>query len=371
MKAITLFIFLVSLCCGFAVTANAQTADKQGEQAVKKWRIKSERRGPVKAVEFKQTGFRQLIFKRVQVVVSWGITSYDELGQPIETISYDKKGKPDGKENYRYDDRGNQIERIASDVQGVITVRVNRRFDLKDRLIEELFYLPRNRPAANGDTTKTVLDYDDQDDKETILKYDGSGALVARSAHKYNADGTEKEGICESYTKGFSVCPDWKRVYKYDEKGRKVEQGSYEKNSDVYSVDLIYKYDERGNQIEFEMPSNMHAKEIYRRYEYKYDANEMKTERWDFKYDGRLVAKIKYDVNGNEMLRAFMRADGVLVKDFYERQYDGYENATKRVWSQKKIMPSGRPLPSSDWLNDEKSKGKPISMSKEKITYYR
>ena len=34
MKAITLFIFLVSLCCAFAVMANAQTADRQDWQAV-------------------------------------------------------------------------------------------------------------------------------------------------------------------------------------------------------------------------------------------------------------------------------------------------------------------------------------------------
>ncbi len=34
MKTITLFIFFVGLCCGFAVLANAQTTDKQDWQAV-------------------------------------------------------------------------------------------------------------------------------------------------------------------------------------------------------------------------------------------------------------------------------------------------------------------------------------------------
>src|SRR5262245_27656141 len=84
-------------------------------------------KGPVYTLEVKQTRFRNGLFKRAEVIITWFRTVYDKQRKEIEEITYNDKGKPDGKESFSYDVQGNQIERIRFDSKNEIAVKVNRK----------------------------------------------------------------------------------------------------------------------------------------------------------------------------------------------------------------------------------------------------
>lgn len=370
------------------------TVASQGQligQAVKKQKTNNHLKGPVQVVEEKVVQYHESILKRTPIgtVTSWIRTTFNNVGAPIERTAFGRDGLPESKETLRYnergnlieivslgrdgvlrisetqdyDERGNQIERTTYDSEGSIKIRVRHKYDLNNRLVEEIRYQPSYAHIANGNSVKTIISYEDQHREKEELKYDGSGRLILRWLIKYNPDGTEKEETCENPARGYSVCPCWKRVYRYDNQGNKTEQGSYEKNSGVYKIDFLMKYDEQGNQTEFDQPGHL-------RIVYKYSAGGIKTESSAFNREGRLVTKTKYDSTGSETIRTGLRG-GILEKNFYDREYDAYDNLIRKTWHRKTISQSVRAMPASEWLVEDKDKGKILEVLEYNLTYYK
>lgn len=381
------------LSIGISVMLGASVVTGQvfpTQQASKKQTSNNGPKGPVQITDDRLIKYSESLLKRTPVgtVISWRRTIYDKDGTVIERITLGRDGVPESIETLRrdergnlvevisrgkdgvghvretrsYDERGNQTEQVFYDNQGNIKVKVKRKYDLDNRLVEQTRYEPSYAQIANGDTVRINIKYNDQSREDEQLKYDGSNRLIERRLIKRNLDNTTKEEICENPIKGYSVCPFWKRAYKYDDHGNETEQGSYEKDREAYKIDFLRKYDELGNQIEFVQPGRL-------RILYSYDAKGNKVESAAFNQEGRLVSKTKYDSANNEVVHASLR-NGVLEQDFYDREYDIYGNLIRRTWRKKTYSQSDKPLLASDWLKDSADKGKIVEVAEVKISYF-
>lgn len=354
-------IFCMTVTAFFYAKAWAQTESSTSQVIIGRKEEPPEVKGPVQRIESKQIRFRNGIFKRSEKIISWDQTAYNSQGRPVETISFKSNGKPDGKEVMSHDNRGNLTERIAYDPGNIVTVKVNFKYDAHDRLIEELWYNPGYAHIACGDYYKTVYKYDDRKRTTETLNYDGQNQLVLRRLETYNLDGTVSEMVCENPTRGYAICPAGKRAYKYDSRGNRIEQAQYDM-SGKYTGSIFRKYNDQGKEIEWEMPGLIRVVSFY-------DPNGVNIESATYSSSGRISTKTKYDSRGREIMRTGLRPDGVLIKDYYVREFDVYGNLLKETWWRKEI-PSGNSVPLSEWLKEEKDMGTMIEVIEHKISYY-
>jgi len=358
-------IFLLCL-----VTFRPASAQEKLETDV--WKLS----GAIHIVEFTQSRFVDSLFTRKEKPFNRYKAIYDKQSVLSEISFLKPGGSIDLKIVYKYDENGRELERINYDPKNNVTRKIVHKYDDKGRLIEETTYDPHDSCFAQDSYTRNVFKYDDQRNEKEELDYDCAGRLVLRRLTKHNPNGTVKEESCENPISGYILCGNARWVYKYDEEANKIEMLVYpakgkperptnptlEASEGKQPSKVEWKYDRQGNQIEVNYGSM--------RITTSYSSHRLKDEETVIDKDGQITGRIKYDSKGNEILRVGRKVDGTLHKEYYQREFDSYGNCTKEVWSRKIINDPNKAISPSEWLKDEKDKGKVIQIIYQKITYY-
>ena len=164
----------------------------------------------------------------------------------------------DSRHSYRYDSNGNLIEESMKHYTDYgVDWKIVYRYDSKERLVEQYNYEM------------------DEVERYTLFEYDGNNCI---SRNEW--DGKNR--------------PLAKRLYKYDDTGRKIEESLYNHDGELFSK-LSYKYDAQGNMVEFN-DSFMTSKRYSYLHKYKYDAMGNMTEDMEYMPDMTPKRVIEYDI---------------------------------------------------------------------------
>jgi len=121
------------------------------------------------------------------------------------------------KKSYKYDNRNNKIEEIELQPNGKIVEKSTYKYDEKSREIEHLTYY--------GDSTVK---------EKRITKYLDNSEVSEYEVSNYRLDGTLEEWYS---TKFETNCNRYeKRIRKYDEKGKIIQDYLYKANGEVYDM---------------------------------------------------------------------------------------------------------------------------------------
>lgn len=164
-----------------------------------------------------------------------------------------------------YDQDGHLTEEYASDKDGTITDRHIYQYDNKGLLIE---------------------DFDEDDMKKTIYKYDNLGRQTSCLIYDTDACDASTQEI-ENFNVLTSSVEDT-----YDEKGNKVKTVLFNRYTKEPSV-TYYKYNNYGNLTEVETSNNGN------RSIYFYDENNHKHSRTDYNKKGEIIKFVLFDSYGN------------------------------------------------------------------------
>lgn len=250
-------------------------------------------------------------------------------------------------------------------------------YDGKSRLIEENQYSLIERFDVNGKLFEDLEYYEDcmapskPPEKRHSYKYDEKGNLV--DEHVYNSNSTI-----------YSYC-----TYNYDNMGNRVEENRSKKSdlnewgefdiSDSVNSKFVFKYDEKGNKIEaYEYYSDG---KLHCRYGYKYDENRNKIEEIEYGSGNAILQKhtYKYDSRGDLVEENTSELDGSTnIKFIY--QYDDKGNLIDLMQekSYKLIRESSNTESCKynnydihgNWLyRIKKDTGKPILITEREIEY--
>ena len=175
--------------------------------------------------------------------------------------------------------------------------------------------------------------------KNCLTNYDAKGNKIKESY--YNQNGS----IGNTYSKDVD-----KRTFKYDSKGKIIEEVVYSGDGPRISVKNIYVYDEKGNKIEtnlywgdgrFNQKIKFNYDEKGRNIETLWASNQKKTCKYDDK--GNMIEtmtnangsfsykyKYKYDTKGNYIELVECNVDGsIIIKHTYK--YDSCGNVIEKV----------------------------------------
>jgi len=168
-------------------------------------------------------------------------------GNPTEYNVYDADGSPAGKFFYKYDAAGNKTEEIFQSWNGSRIGRVVSTYDEKGNQLTQTSYGQDNAISWN-----TVLSYDREGRRLGWIQYQ-KGTLRYKIFSKYD----EKGRIVEQETFEFNAPSNMitshapvpgKVLYAYDDEKRTREVATYSADGQL-SSSILYTYDEKGNQI--------------------------------------------------------------------------------------------------------------------------
>lgn len=287
-------------------------------------RDRAELVGPVKSVEAYLIDF---FMKNGSTVEGkrrpWHSTSYNTEGNISERVSYDPtgaitdrykhtfdaKGRSTGYEEYsafmhksltiprrhvyKLDEEGRRVEYILFESDETVGTRFVYKYDPKGNLIEDQWY-----PHTGKLGSKRVNVFDERGNQTSQTNYPGDGALSSKFISKFDGHGNRTEWL---QYRGDTLR--YKITYRYDSKGRILEQETFEFNG-----------------IPGMSPS--HAPEPGK-VVYSYDDEKRTKEVATYELNGRLEGKVAYtyDERGNVIERTMFNGDG-LLKDLEMRLYD-------------------------------------------------
>ena len=195
---------------------------------------------------------------------------------------------------------------------------------------------------------------------KNIFKYDEKGKLIEENIYKSNGR------------------LDTKKTFKYDDKGNEIEDDLYKSDGSLDSK-YTYKYDEAGNEIEckvYKSDNNLEHKYIY-----KYDQKGNQIERSGYKSDGSISYKStsKYDDNGKKTEDVYYYKSDINFTDKTLFKYDDkgnlIESNTFKFDSTLKIKRNFEVIydVNGNWIKRTYFKGEgkiPDEISEREIVYY-
>ncbi|HST53316.1 MAG TPA: hypothetical protein VLJ61_14995 [Pyrinomonadaceae bacterium] len=184
-------------------------------------------------------------------------TDYNEDGNMVEQVTFDRKGFVEERRVLTYDAAGR-----------------NTGYDEYSSIVDKSLSKPR-RHVYTLDYAGRTLEYDvfDSDGSPAsrfIYKYDGKGNKTDEEFYSWNGYRTGKLSYAyddnghllteTSYERDDAVS--WQNVNTYDAQGNKAESAQYQHGTLRYK--FLYKYDAKGRvreeeTMEFNAPSNMHV----------------------------------------------------------------------------------------------------------------
>ncbi|WP_018249125.1 hypothetical protein [Orenia marismortui] len=229
----------------------------------------------------------------------WGKTTYDydKYGRKTKMLTT-QDGKRIIKHTWKYDKQGNVVDEYVLDLRmGRIERRDIRKFDDKGRMIEHQI-IDKSKHFANDDHYKYKYNNQDKVIEEIVLNK--SGDIIWRRIYDYDDEGRKilYKGINKD-GKEFKV-----EKWKYNDAGEevyyvKIVQGQEEKK-------IIRKFDEKGNEILYKEYRNGKIKHNYKAI-FDQKGNEVKV--MSYKADGKLDWLEEKTYNKNNKLMKETRKD--------------------------------------------------------------
>jgi hypothetical protein len=319
MKSLALALLLVVLSCG-AAAAQAPEVRSDVEKAGLAGRV---RYVEVGRVEYTLKDGGSVESARLLVRKS----SYDERGNKVEEVSYDRGGSPSGRNVYTYDAAGRNTgyEEYVSLVDP--SLKKPRRhvyaLDGAGRPSEYTVY-----DTGGGVESRFTYAYDAAGNKTEEAFYGWQGRRAGRLVYTYDARGRVLTQT--SYNAADEAA--WKNVNVYDPEGRKTESAQYQGGTLRYR--FFYKYDAKGRAKEEETrefnaaPNQLRASHAPEpgRVVYTYDDEKGSKEVASYDARGALKRRLRQDTDGkgNDAGVTELNADGS-VKSQEIRWYDKSE----------------------------------------------
>jgi hypothetical protein len=211
---------------------------------------------------------------------------YDEFGNKIETNQFYFQDNRNSKTTYKYNDKGNKIEEIHYNSNGSPYTKTIKKYNDKGNEIESYDY------KSDGSL-----------ESKWTRKYDDTGKLIEMNYFKIGIN--NRDVLVDIYTymydnNGIKLedkrnhlmeqsC--WIDTYKYDDKGRMIEQTTH-RNGSFFS-DLIYIYDDTGKIIEGIEHNPMYQNK-YAKFTLKYDESGQQTGLNQYDISDNLFFKVIY-----------------------------------------------------------------------------
>ncbi|MCB9173130.1 MAG: hypothetical protein H6589_00825 [Flavobacteriales bacterium] len=137
----------------------------------------------------------------------------------------------------RFDVRGNMIENSSFDNTYDNGFKQLYIYDERGKIIEDYNYLSQNKLSS-----KSCYTYKKNYKQEICTHYTNDGNTITKKTTKYINENTVleyEEEYCDEAT--------YKKKYRYDDNGKKLEEKTYHNN--IFDQGTTYIYDERGNII--------------------------------------------------------------------------------------------------------------------------
>lgn len=226
---------------------------------------------------------------------------YDDNGNVIESYTYKINDGYNFKYTYKYDDKGNKIEIIGNDSKGMY-YKWCFKFNEKGHKIEWKTYL------SDGSLDRSIkCDESDNENEIEVTWYESFGNYdYYKLIFKYDNKGNKIE------EKWYQIGGFLESSSKYDDNGKQLDYGSFGINSNLSPKP--FKYDDHGNMIMIDVNSE-----------------NTDNKRWH-NLAGVLERRFKFDIYGNQIEWDLYRLlDGSLrSKHNYKYNDQGYlieENA--------------------------------------------
>ncbi len=208
-------------------------------------------------------------------ITGWTETAYDENGCEIKYEVYDKNGSCTRTITKEYDERRNLINYVIYDDDGELIEKSEYEYDKNDNRVKIVHY-------GDGVTISTKIEfgYDENGNETKYVAYTDSGRTIS---YWYEREYDENGNVIKHVGYDSEGVSDYIEEYGYDEGGRPI----YENIDGAYPRMKEYEYDECGNKV----------KEIYTSYDPKTGQEEYKSRRWEKEYgeDGRDISAFFYD----------------------------------------------------------------------------
>jgi len=170
---------------------------------------------------------------KTNLVFSSDKRAYDNRGNMIEILHYNKAGEVIGKDIYKFDDKNHEIEK-DNYWKGKLNGKVISTYDYKSMIVTVSYY--------KGDGSFEHKNHYKIDDKGNHLEdYDWAGTLISKSR------------------------------YEYDDKGKIIKEYSEAWDMDTTNAVIIFKYDEQNNEIMRTITDLNNNNVSTRKTEYVYD----------------------------------------------------------------------------------------------------
>lgn len=198
----------------------------------------------------------------------------------------------------------------------------------KVEVMSETIHFPGDSKKSSS---KNVFKYDDKGNRIELANYRADGKLNSTLKSTYDANGN----ITGEQTLLGNGTVDFTSVIKTDSKGNRVEQDDKRAGNNVlFNYKYYYLYDEKGQLLERIAYKGNGAFSF--KYVFKYDDNGNKTEWVQYGQDSSMVGKVvyKYDTKNNLIEQTEFKKDGSLKAQYaYSYEFDKKNN-----WIRQKKM---------------------------------
>ena len=226
MKRILFFILISSI---YILTACSQSGGNNS--TTKQERIKQTTDFGYDATEKKGETHKDTL-------TSKAIFQYDEKGNLIAANYYDLKTNSVFSSDKRgYDDRGNMVEILHYDKGQKVIQKDIYKYDDKNHEIEHDVYW---KGKLDG---KVISTYDYKSLIVIVSYYKGDGSFERKNSYKIDDKGNHLEDY------GWDGTLFAKSRYEYDAKGKIIKEFSESWEMDTTNAMIIYKYDEQNNEV--------------------------------------------------------------------------------------------------------------------------
>jgi hypothetical protein len=176
---------------------------------------------------------------KTNLVFSSDKRGYDDRGNMVEILHYNKAKEVIGKDIYKFDDKNYEIEK-DNYWEGKPNGKVISAYDYNSMIVTVSFY--------KGDGSFERKNHYKIDDKGNHLEdYDWNGKLISKSRYEYDDRGK----IIKEYSETWDMdTTNTVVIYKYDEQNNEILRTITDLNTNIVSsVKTEYVYDKFGNWI--------------------------------------------------------------------------------------------------------------------------
>ncbi|MDQ3665785.1 MAG: hypothetical protein M3410_04135, partial [Acidobacteriota bacterium] len=217
------------------------------------------------------------------------VSMYGAAGKLIEKVHYGTDGSLSGRTVLIYDDEGKVVEKVFSTSAGYPTEKTVYTYDPSGGKVEELLVKDGSAGAyvvegtvyniSGVDSVKSVYDADDK--LIEVLFHNADDSLISKVVMTYDHAGnllSSTQYIGEAFFKGKPSAlanvlaigdPFFRRLYVYNEQGRKIEEKLY--FADSLSIRKTFAYDTgiKTEEVEYEADGSLRSRT---RFSYEFDA---------------------------------------------------------------------------------------------------